>query len=44
LFQAESLLLFVVFATIFCVFSPKLACQVPKTLKLNKQKKIGFEV
>jgi hypothetical protein len=34
------LLLFVAFAFILRVFSPKIACQVPKPLKSNKQKKI----
>ena len=34
------LLLFVDLTFIFCVFSPKIACQVPKPPKSNKQNKI----
>jgi hypothetical protein len=36
----RDLLLFLALASVFCVFSPKIACQAPESSKSNKQNKI----
>jgi hypothetical protein len=38
----EDVLLFVILITFFCVFSPKITCQVPKPHNSLKAKEIEF--